>query len=160
MTLAGFMAEIILKTFINAPVVVCFNLSRSIDLHQVSTAHTQEKVIAGVTQGLIGLGETVTWRAKHFGIWLNLTSKITAFIPPTSFTDEMTAGPFAMMKHQHIFEGQENGTLMTDIFVFRSPLGLLGKLVDTLILKQYMRKLLVKRNGVIKMYAEENVGGI
>ena len=72
-----FMTRIELSTFINAPVAVCFDMARSIDLHVSSMAQTGEKAISGRTGGLIGLGETVTWRAKHFGIWQTLTAKVT-----------------------------------------------------------------------------------
>jgi hypothetical protein len=61
------MPRIVLKTEIDAPIEVCFDLSRSIDLHQISTAHTNEQAIDGVTSGLINLHESVTWRARHFG---------------------------------------------------------------------------------------------
>jgi hypothetical protein len=53
-------------TSISAPVEFCFDLARSIDLHTQSMQHTGEKAVAGTTIGLIGLNETVTWRARHF----------------------------------------------------------------------------------------------
>lgn len=62
------MPRIVLKTIIRAPIDRCFDLSRSIDLHKVSTEQTNEEAIDGVTSGLISLDESVTWRAKHFGI--------------------------------------------------------------------------------------------
>ncbi len=76
------MPTIELHTQINAPTQTVFNLSRSIDLHIESTKQTGEQAIAGRTSGLIKLGETVTWRAKHFGIRQDLTSKITEFNYP------------------------------------------------------------------------------
>jgi hypothetical protein len=51
------MPVINLHTQINAPIGIVFDLSRSIDLHKISTAHTNEEAIAGVTSGLIGMGE-------------------------------------------------------------------------------------------------------
>ncbi|WP_255563230.1 hypothetical protein [Mucilaginibacter sp. 21P] len=81
------MPVITLTTIINAPVERCFDISRDIDIHIASTVHTGERAIAGRTSGLIGLGESVTWRAKHFGIWQNLTSKITEFKFPEYFVD-------------------------------------------------------------------------
>lgn len=148
------MSEIVLHTNINASVEVCFDLSRSIELHQISTKKSDEKVIAGKMSGLIGLHETVTWKARHFGLWLQLTSKITEFKAPYFFVDEMVAGPFKSFRHEHIFETKEGITMMTDRFQFQSPFGFLGKLVNTLFLKSYMEKLLVERNLVIKEYAE------
>ena len=76
------MPKIELKTKIKADRKVVFDLSRSIDLHKISTKHTNEEAIAGKTSGLIGMDESVTWRAKHFGIYQELTSKITEFDRP------------------------------------------------------------------------------
>jgi len=104
--------------------------------------------------GLITLGETVTWRAKHFGIFQELTAKITAFDQPNSFTDEMVTGAFKSFKHVHLFEPTGAGTNMIDVFSYVSPLGLLGRFADTLFLRGYMERLLVKRNLVIKVQAE------
>jgi ligand-binding SRPBCC domain-containing protein len=149
------MPTINLTTVINAPIERCFDISRDIDIHMASTAHTGERAIAGRTKGLIELGETVTWRAKHFGVWQNLTSKITEFDYPNYFVDEMVDGTFKSFRHEHKFEANENGTIMRDRFDYRSPLGLLGKLADWLFLKRYMTRLLEERNKVIKAEAEK-----
>jgi len=143
-----------LSTPINAPLNTCFNLSRSIDLHVDSMAKTKETAIAGRVSGLIEFGETVTWRAKHFGVWHTLTSKITGFDFPNSFTDEMVTGAFKSFKHQHLFYSQNDGTLMIDIFEFESPFGIFGKLANVLFLKNYLHKLLQNRNKLIKEIAE------
>jgi ligand-binding SRPBCC domain-containing protein len=143
-----------LATHINAPIERCFDLARSIDLHIESTKHTGEKAIAGRTSGLIELGETVTWEAKHFGIRQTLTSKITEFDYPNSFTDEMVEGAFKSIKHEHLFHAINDKTVMNDIFVFESPFGILGSLANFLFLARYMENLLKKRNKVIKEAAE------
>lgn len=148
------MAVIHLTTRIKADSSTVFDLSRSIDLHKISTEHTDETAIAGVTSGLINLGETVTWKAKHFGFYFNLTSKITEYKRPKRFIDEMTKGPFGMMRHVHLFTQEDDEVVMTDEFEFRSPLGILGSLVDKLILTDYMTKFLIDRNEVIKKFAE------
>jgi ligand-binding SRPBCC domain-containing protein len=148
------MPTIHLTTTIHAPIHHVFDLSRSIDLHQISTEKTQEKAIAGKTSGLIELHETVTWRAKHFGIYQTLTTKITAFDKPNYFVDEMVQGAFKSFVHTHKFEDVPEGTIMTDVFDYQSPLGILGKLADVLFLKNYMRRFLMKRNEVIKVHAD------
>lgn len=148
------MPTIELATKINAPIEKVFDLARSIDLHIESTKQTGEKAIAGKTSGLIELGETVTWRAKHFGIWQTLTSKITEFDRPNYFVDEMVQGAFKSFRHEHHFSRIDNQTLMKDVFEFESPLGVLGNLFNWLVLTAYMRTLLTKRNKVIKEAAE------
>lgn len=150
------MPRIELKTEINADKKIVFDLSRSIDLHKISTEHTNETAIAGKTSGLIDLNETVTWRAKHFGIYQNLTSQITEFDSPVYFADEMVSGAFKNFKHEHHFESLNHSTLMTDYFVYQSPFGFLGKIADKLFLQSYMTDLLAKRNKMIKEFAESD----
>ncbi len=150
------MPVIELTEVIRAPVEICFDLSRSIDLHLISTEHTNEKAIAGVTSGLIGLDESVTWQARHFGITQRLTTRITAFEPPHFFADEMQRGIFKRFRHEHFFEEFNIGTRMRDVFDYDSPFGPLGKLVDFIILKKYMTRLLVLRNEVIRNFAESD----
>lgn len=150
------MNTIHLQTHIQAPIQACFDLSRSIDLHIESTAQTNEKAIEGKTSGLIDLGETVTWQAKHLGIYWKMIVQITAFESPRYFRDEMVKGPFKAMRHEHYFESQTDGsTLMKDIFTFASPMGGLGKMVDKLYLRRYLQGFLEKRNEEIKAKAEE-----
>ena len=145
-----------LRTAIRAPVDRCFDLARSIDLHVVTAGATQETAIGGRTAGLIGAGETVTWRARHFGVRQELTVKVLALDRPRYFQDVMTKGAFAAMRHDHEFEERDGGTIMLDKFVFRSPLGPLGKLVDRLFLERYMRRFLLERALVLKAIAESD----
>lgn len=149
------MPVIKIETYVRAPAFLVFDLARDIDLHKISTAHTNEEAIGGKTSGLIGMGESVTWRAKHFGITQELTSEITAFEPPSCFTDEMVSGAFRSFRHEHIFHEKGNATLMVDVFDYKSPYGVLGRLADVLFLKKYMKRLLEKRNRIIKQYAED-----
>ncbi|SRR5258708_16038454 len=143
-----------LETYIHAPIERCFDLSLSVDLHRHSVAHTRERPIAGVTTGVMKLGDTVTWEAVHFGIKQHLTSKITAYERPYRFIDEMVQGAFQEIHHTHEFVPQLPGTLMLDIFAFRAPLGIFGKLAEMLILTRYMKGLLVTRNRYLKQVAE------
>jgi ligand-binding SRPBCC domain-containing protein len=99
-----------IETRIAAPPGRCFLLSLSIDLHRDSTAATSERAIAGVTTGLIGNGESVTWQGSHFGLMLQHTSKITHYEPPTFFQDVMTSGMFKSFEHDHRFLEQDGNT--------------------------------------------------
>jgi len=150
------MSEIRLETLISAPIERCFDLSRSIDLHKLSLADTREEAIAGVTSGLIGLNEQVTWRARHFGVRQTLTSQINEYNRPHHFRDSMVQGIFRSFDHDHFFEERDGSTLMTDVFAWKSPLGLLGVLADKLFLANYLRRLLQERNRIIKRVAESD----
>jgi len=150
------MPTIHLTTFIAAPAERIFDLSRSIELHKKSMAHTQETAVGGTTLGLIENNETVTWKAKHLGKMRLLKVKIAAMNKPLSFIDEMVTGDFLSMRHEHHFKTVENGTLLIDLFDFEAPYGNLGKLFSKLYLTKYLRRLLEQRNNVIREYAESD----
>ncbi len=148
------MPVIHLTSFINAPSERVFDLSRSINLHQISTADTNEKAINGVLNGLINKNETVTWQAKHLFKTRQFTSKIIEMVKPDFFIDEMIKGDFKSFRHEHHFKLAENGTIVIDLINFETPYGIAGKIANRLFLKSYIEKVLTKRNNVIKDYAE------
>src|SRR5262245_12925692 len=141
-------------TTIDAPIGVCFDLARDIDFHTETLGHTEERAVAGRTSGLIGLGESVTWEARHLGVRQRLTAAVTDFERPFYFRDVMTAGAFRSFAHDHQFQERGGRTVMTDVVEFRSPLGPVGWLVDRLFLTAYLRRLLAGRCQAIKERAE------
>ena len=150
------MPVIQLFTTIAAPPDRVFDLARSIDVHQESMAHTNERVVAGVTRGLMSLGDEVTWEARHFGVRQRLTVRITTFERPIRFQDIMIRGAFKQMIHDHEFNAQASGTLMIDRFDFESPFGIIGWLIDRIVLRSYMYRLLRRRNEILKILAESD----
>ena len=137
-----------------APQTRVFDLARSIDLHCASQQKTREEAVAGRITGLIELHESVTWRATHFGVRQELTSRIIAFERPHHFCDEMVSGAFASFRHDHFFEADGEHTLMRDIFEYASPFGLLGRLVDALILERYLKRFISEKANHLKQVAE------
>ena len=148
------MPEIILTTIIKAPIKRCFDLARSIDLHLHTASRTSEEVLAGVRGGLINKGETVTWKAKHFGITQTLTSEISEMNSPFMFEDKMLEGAFKKIQHRHLFEEESGKTIMKDVFVFESPFGIYGRLFNFLVLTNYLKRFLQERNQILKRVAE------
>ena len=150
------MAVIRLETVIDAPRERVFDLARSIDAHQDSTEGTHERAVAGVTSGLLGPNEAVTWEARHLGVTQRLRVKMTQFDRPRRFQDVMLEGAFRRMQHDHVFEDRHGKTVMVDRFEFQSPLGWLGRVVDRLFLTSYLRRFIVKRNALLKQAAESD----
>jgi ligand-binding SRPBCC domain-containing protein len=146
-------------TRIRAPIARCFDLARSVEAHLAGNVHWGEAAIAegGVSSGLVGLGQRVTWRARHFAVWQRLTSEITAMDRPVYFQDTMITGAFRSMRHDHFFRTPSSGvTEMEDVFRFAAPLPVLGRLAEMLVLRRYMRGLLRERNAVLKRIAESD----
>lgn len=150
------MTTIKLTTTIKAPINKVFDLARNIDIHKLSTSKSKETAIDGVVSGLINKGETVTWRGKHFGIYLTHKSIIPEMQIPTYFVDEMLEGRFKKFKHTHTFQEINGGTIMTDKIEYETPFGLVGKLFDTTILKKHLTHFIKERNDFMKQLAEKH----
>lgn len=149
------MTIITLITFINAPKQIVFDACRNIDLHQQSTSKSKELAIAGVTSGLINLNETVTWKGKHFGLYLTHKSIITEMNLYSNFTDKMVVGKFKSFQHDHFFIEVNGCTMMKDQIQYEVPLSILGKVFDNYVLKKYLTRFITERNQFIKKLVEK-----
>jgi ligand-binding SRPBCC domain-containing protein len=146
-------------TRVAAPPRAVFDASLDVDVHQASMAGSGERVVGGVSAGGMRSGDTVTWRARHFGVWWRMTSEITAYEAPVFFVDEQRRGPFRRWRHEHHFAaGAEGGTVMRDVVEFAAPAGPLGRLVEALVLERYMRRLIDERNAHLKDVLERRTG--
>lgn len=152
------MSVIDLETFIAAPPEICFDLMRDVRLHPETTVETDESADAGVTDGRIGLGQTVTFVGRHFGLRQRLTVEVVEFERPRLFVDEMTEGRFRRFRHTHLFEPAGGGTRMLDRLEWTSPFGLFGRVVDKVLLERHLRDLITKRNCRLKQIAEDAAG--
>ena len=148
------MSIIELTTTVHALPAICFDLARSIDLHVVAPSPLKHRAVAGVTSGLINLGEQVSWKGTFFGVSQRMTSKIVALDAPRTFTDEMQRGPSKRRRHTHRFEPIGEGTLMHDHVEFAGPFGPLGTAFDAVFLRKFMTRLLIAQSRYLKEAAE------
>ncbi|ANE45579.1 cell division protein [Paenibacillus swuensis] len=148
------MPKIVHEIWIDAPIELCFDLARDVGAHTLTTSGTRERAVGGVTTGLLQKGESVTWEAVHFGVKQRLTARITEMERPFTFTDVMVKGAFASFTHVHEFVEAGEGTIMRDVFEYRSPLGWLGRAADYLFLQKYMTTFIASRPHELKRLAE------
>ena len=124
-----------------------FDVSLDVDFHLQSFDDADEQIVGGVRSGGMRLGDDVTWRARHFGIWWTMTTVITEFDRPHRFVDEQRSGPFRRFRHEHEFTATGNGTTsMHDVVEFEAPLGPLGRIAERIALASYLPKLIDQRN--------------
>jgi ligand-binding SRPBCC domain-containing protein len=147
--------EFEVTTRIVAPRDVVFDLSLDVDAHSASLADSGERAVGGVTTGLMGLGEDVTWRATHFGIRFTMTSRVTDLDRPSRFVDQQVRGPFRRFEHEHVFEPDGGGTMMIDRVSFDAPVGVIGRVVERLVLGRYLEQLIETRGRFLKTEAEK-----
>jgi hypothetical protein len=144
------METIRLESWIDAPVERCFLLSLNIDLYDVSARRWGGRAIDGVTTGLIGEGQTVTFRARHLVLWRRHTTRVEAMRPYTYFRDVMVKGVFHRFEHEHHFAAMNDGTRMRDEVRFTAPWGPIGRILA----RRRLVRILIERSGIIKRVAE------
>ncbi|MCM3744354.1 SRPBCC family protein [Sporosarcina luteola] len=142
------------EIYVDAPIHICFDLTRNVEVHTQTTTKTKERAIAGVTTGLMENGDTVTWEAVHLGVRQRLTAKIIEMDRPHQFTDVMVKGAFHSFTHTHEFVESGTGTIMKDTFAYKSPFGIIGKIADRLFLEKYMKNFIADRAKELKRIAE------
>jgi ligand-binding SRPBCC domain-containing protein len=138
-------------TIVQAPVERCFKLAVSIDLQMAASGH---KAIAGVTSGLIGPGDTVTWEGRSFGRKVTHQSLIEVWRPYNYFRDIMIDGSLASYEHDHHFAPLNDGTRIRDEVHFTTPKGMWGRLAERFFLRNEIATMLRQRNTLIKKAAE------
>ena len=150
------MGHLIIETLIHAPRERVFDLARDVGAHTRSASFTGERAVApGRTEGLLELGDIVTFEGVHFGIRQRFTAKIIEMQRPEKFVDELVKATFKAMRHVHEFEVRDGGTLMRDTLDWVSPLGILGVIADKIAVERHMRDFVTRKQLALKDLAEQ-----
>jgi len=139
-------------TMVRAPMERCFKLAVSIDLMMAAGNY---EAVAGVTSGLIGPGDTVTWQNRRLVRKGRHQSLIEVWHPYTYFRDIMIDGPFKSYEHDHHFALMNDATRIRDEIRFSAPSGILGRLRERA-LQRNLTKMLRQRNALLKQAAESD----
>ncbi|MEU1843557.1 MULTISPECIES: SRPBCC family protein [Micromonospora] len=146
------MPRIELTTDVHAAPETVFDACLDVARHTESMGTSGERAVGGVTTGRLGAGDVVTWEARHFGLPWRMTVRITDHRRPHGFTDEQISGPFGRWHHEHHFTpnpADSSSTVMRDIIDFTAPMGPVGRLVASCILRPYLRRLVARRNAYL-----------
>jgi ligand-binding SRPBCC domain-containing protein len=142
-------------TVVHAPIELVFDLARDVDEHVAALAHTAERAVPpGRRHGRLERGDVVCFQARHFGLRWRLHARIVEMERPHRFVDVQVRGPFRSLRHEHVFTATGAGTLVTDTLTLTSPAGPLRPVVDGLILRRHLLRVLQVRNAHLKRRAE------
>jgi ligand-binding SRPBCC domain-containing protein len=87
-------------------------------------------------------GQVIQYKVSPLlGIKLSWMTVITAVKDKAYFIDEQRFGPYTLWHHKHFFEATENGTKMTDVVHYALPLGFLGRIMNTLVVKNKLKEI-------------------
>lgn len=84
------------------------------------------------------------------GIPTTWVTEITHVRDKAYFVDEQRVGPYRLWHHQHILIPREDGVLMKDIVSYQPPLGVLGRLANTLVIQKKLDAIFAYRTRVLE----------
>ena len=87
-------------------------------------------------------GQIIQYKVSPLlGFKLRWMTVITYVKENSYFVDEQRFGPYALWHHKHFFEPTEKGTKMTDLVHYALPLGFLGRIMNTLVVKNKLKEI-------------------
>ncbi len=102
-------------------------------------------------------GQLITYKVSPLlKVPLTWVTEITQVLKHHSFVDKQKKGPYKLWHHEHIFEQQEKGVLMTDIVTYELPLGIIGEIAHFLFIRKQLKAIFAYRTAKIDDLFDNN----
>ncbi len=127
---------------VNASVEECWAFFSSPRNLQKITPDTMGFQITDFDDKSMYEGQIIQYKVSPLlGLKLTWVSEITFVKENSYFVDVQLFGPYALWHHKHFFEATENGTKMTDLVHYSLPLGFIGRIMNTLMVKNKLKEI-------------------
>lgn len=147
------------KQKVNASIDEIWNfISSPANLKEITPDHMGFDITSKNLPNKMYAGMIISYKVSPLlGIKTNWVTEITQVRENEYFVDEQRVGPYSIWHHQHHIEPIKDGVLMTDIVSYQPPLGFLGAIANSLIIKTKLNEIfdyrtlaIEKRYGVYK----------
>lgn len=124
------------------------------NLSLITPSHMGFRITSG-TPAAMYPGQIITYKVSPFrGYTTNWVTEITHVSDNIFFVDEQRFGPYKIWHHEHHFEKQGEGIVMTDRVYYRLPFGILGRIMHALFVKRQLAGIFLFREEYLKRWAE------
>lgn len=121
------------------------------NLGKITPAKMNFKVLSFTGQPELHSGQTIYYRVSVLPfVRLKWISEIAKVKEPFEFTDIQRSGPFSFWQHRHSFREVESGTEMTDELTYGVPMGVLGRLANSVFVEREVNAIFDYRNKVLQ----------
>ena len=112
--------------------------STPVNLAEITPTHMGFKITSELPDKMYS-GQIISYRVAPLpGIKINWITEITHVEEGKFFVDEQRFGPYSMWHHEHHFEGVNEGVNMTDKVSYKIPLGFLGHIAQSLLVRKQL----------------------
>lgn len=120
------------------------------NLSTITPDYMNFRITSPPHEGDVYPGQIITYKVSPlFKIPMFWMTEITHVIPKKLFVDEQRKGPYKLWHHEHIFEENANGVLMTDRVHYELPLGILGNIAHSVMVKKQLKEIFNYRKNKI-----------
>jgi ligand-binding SRPBCC domain-containing protein len=140
--------------YVNASMEECWSFFSNPKNLQKITPQDMGFQIADFDDKKMYPGQLIQYKVSPLlGLKLSWVTIITVVKDNSYFVDEQRFGPYAMWHHKHFFEATENGVKMTDVVHYALPLGFLGRIMNSLVVKKKLTEIFSYREKMVdKMF--------
>lgn len=126
--------------YINASLEECWTFFSDPKNLKVITPKSMGFEVTDYDGKLMYAGQIIQYKITPLlGIKLNWMTEITIVKENNYFIDEQRFGPYSLWHHKHFFEATVNGTKMTDVVHYALPLGFIGRIMNSLVVKNELK---------------------
>ncbi|SNS44434.1 Ligand-binding SRPBCC domain-containing protein [Ekhidna lutea] len=120
------------------------------NLEKITPQQMGFKITSG-EPGKMYPGQIISYKVSPLpGIKTSWVTEITQVKHGKFFVDEQRFGPYRMWHHEHHFEENEQGVMMTDKVSYKMPFGFLGHLAQVLLVKKQLKGIFEYRVKVLE----------
>ena len=135
--------------FINAPIEKIFDFfSKPENLKKITPEKLSFKILTP-TPIVMNKGTLIDYTIRLFKIPIHWRTVITDYDPPHKFVDQQLKGPYVFWHHTHTFEEKDGGVEMIDKVSYVIPMGLLGRFMHFIWIKNDLKKIFSHREKII-----------
>ena len=117
-------------------------ISSPANLQEITPDHMGFEITSGDLPEKMYPGMIISYVVKPLmGIPMTWVTEITQVIDKSYFIDEQRVGPYKIWHHQHFIEPIEGGVLMRDIVSYQPPLGILGSIMNSLVIRKKLEEI-------------------
>ena len=121
------------------------------NLSRITPKEMQFALISNLPDEGIYEGMIIDYKISPLlGIPMRWQTKITQVDEGNSFTDIQQKGPYKLWKHFHEFVPNKNGVMMKDTVDYELPLGLMGSIANSLMVRKKLNNIFDYRYQVLE----------
>jgi ligand-binding SRPBCC domain-containing protein len=125
--------------------------SRPENLNEVTPGDMSFEILSPIAGIPMYEGMIIQYKISPFwGIKMDWVTEITHIRESEYFIDEQRFGPYALWHHQHHFQEQDGGVMMTDLLHYKVPYWIVGDIADALFVDRQIETIFSFRKKAIE----------